>query len=130
MAEISRRALQAAVEHARACAPRECCGVLLGAAGAIHAALPTRNAAAGLREFLIDDADLTRLLIEQRAAVRGVYHSHIADAALTPSGADRWATAEQRLGEYHLLVSPAGAWRMFAVRGARWIPLTCEIDEG
>jgi proteasome lid subunit RPN8/RPN11 len=89
--EISRTVLDAIVAHARAEAPRECCGLLVGDAAAITEAVAARNIAALPTRFHVDPQDHIRAL---RAARRrglqllGFYHSHPQTAAV-PSETDR-----------------------------------------
>jgi proteasome lid subunit RPN8/RPN11 len=76
--------------HARAEAPRECCGLLLGSLTEIRRAEPTRNLATTTTRYDIDPADHFRILREARAAgltVIGAYHSHPASAPV-PSPTD------------------------------------------
>jgi proteasome lid subunit RPN8/RPN11 len=83
--QIPRDVLAAIASHARAEAPRECCGLLLGtakAAGdgpAVRRAEPTRNLAPGQTRYDIDPADHFRILRNARRTgltVLGAYHSH------------------------------------------------------
>ena len=96
---IGRDVLAAIAAHARADAPRECCGLLLGPAaplpglaGAIevHRASPTRNLAPTATRYDIDPADHFRILRDARATgltVIGAYHSHPTSAPV-PSATD------------------------------------------
>jgi proteasome lid subunit RPN8/RPN11 len=87
----------AAIEsHARAEAPRECCGLLLGTLPPastwpeIHRAEPTRNLAIRPTRYDIDPADHFRILRDARRsglAVLGAYHSHPASPPV-PSPTD------------------------------------------
>jgi proteasome lid subunit RPN8/RPN11 len=88
--------LTAIAAHARADAPRECCGLLLGDAGGpsgaitVHRAEPTRNLAPAPTRYDIDPADHFRILRQARAAslaVIGAYHSHPTSAPV-PSPTD------------------------------------------
>ncbi|PYR25582.1 MAG: hypothetical protein DMF98_11715, partial [Acidobacteria bacterium] len=54
---IVRRALEAVVAHARAEAPRECCGLLLGRPDSVSEAVAARNIAAMATRFLVDPQD-------------------------------------------------------------------------
>jgi proteasome lid subunit RPN8/RPN11 len=91
------RAVLAAIDaHARAAAPRECCGLLLGLAPPasdvteIRRAEPTGNIAPEPTRYQIDPADHFRAIREARAAglsVIGAYHSHPASAPV-PSPTD------------------------------------------
>ena len=89
---MARAAIDAVVAHARAAAPDECCGLLLGAGGSVVAARPARNAAddAG-RRFVVDPKDHIDGRREARARgieVVGFYHSHPRSPA-APSETDR-----------------------------------------
>ncbi len=70
----------AILAHARAEAPRECCGLLVGLPGRIEQAVPARNAAdRPATRFLIDPRDYFSAIHAARAterAVIGFYHSH------------------------------------------------------
>jgi proteasome lid subunit RPN8/RPN11 len=80
----------AVVAHAREAAPAECCGMLVGSAGAITAAVRARNLSDHQSRFLIDPKDHIRALRDARAAgldVVGFYHSHPRSAP-EPSPAD------------------------------------------
>ena len=76
---IRREALDAIIAHARAEAPAECCGMLVGRGRSIDEAVRARNIAASPTRFLIDPKDH----IDTRRAARGrglevlgFYHSH------------------------------------------------------
>jgi proteasome lid subunit RPN8/RPN11 len=77
---VKHDAAAALVDHARAAAPDECCGLLLGRGDDIVAALPARNIADdAARRFLIDPADhfaARRAARERGLEVVGFYHSH------------------------------------------------------
>lgn len=81
----------AIVVHARAEAPRECCGLLIGTDAEIIDAVPARNLAERPEtRYLIDPRDHLRAIREARARglrVVGAYHSHPRSAA-TPSATD------------------------------------------
>ncbi len=68
------------VGHARAEAPRECCGILVGAVDRIESAVAARNIAEEpTRRFLIDPHDHLAAVKHARARgldVVGFYHSH------------------------------------------------------
>ena len=68
------------VRHARACAPDECCGLLLGRSGEIVEAVRARNRAdAAASRFLIDPGDHFAAIRTARARsldIVGFYHSH------------------------------------------------------
>jgi proteasome lid subunit RPN8/RPN11 len=69
----------AVVVHAREAAPAECCGMLVGAAGAIMSAVRARNLSDQPARFLLDPADHIQARRDARAAgmdVVGFYHSH------------------------------------------------------
>jgi proteasome lid subunit RPN8/RPN11 len=85
------RAVLAAIDaHARAEAPCECCGLLVGVETEIRRAAPCRNLAPGLGRYDIDPADHFRVLREVRRdglSVLGAYHSHPASPPI-PSPTD------------------------------------------
>ncbi len=76
--------------HARAEAPLECCGLLLGTPQRVDVAIAARNLLASSTRFELDPADhfgAIRRARELGVEVVGVYHSHPASAAL-PSPRD------------------------------------------
>jgi proteasome lid subunit RPN8/RPN11 len=88
---IVRPALEAVVAHARAEAPRECCGLLVGNLQSVSEAVAARNIATAATRFLVDPQDHIRALRAARGRgldVLGFYHSHPHTAAV-PSETDR-----------------------------------------
>jgi proteasome lid subunit RPN8/RPN11 len=105
--EIRRGALEAVVAHARAEAPRECCGLLVGTAPAVLEAAAARNIADAATRFLVDPQDhinTLRLARQRHLEIVGFYHSHPHSAAL-PSETDRAEASYP--GHLHLIVSLA-----------------------
>jgi proteasome lid subunit RPN8/RPN11 len=87
---IASAVVDAIVAHARAAAPRECCGLLVGTAGRIDNCVSTRNVDTNPSRFRVDPAAhiaLNRQLRGTGRAVIGVYHSHPASRA-EPSPSD------------------------------------------
>jgi proteasome lid subunit RPN8/RPN11 len=86
------------VSQARAEAPNECCGLLLGSGDIVAEVLPARNTAADLPEprdprrhyYLDDQVQLKAMRLEQERGwqIVGIYHSHPATEA-RPSATDR-----------------------------------------
>jgi proteasome lid subunit RPN8/RPN11 len=73
-----------ALAHARDEAPRECCGLLLGAAGRVERAYRARNALHSTTRYLVNPEDHFAALRAARAdglEVVGAYHSHPASPA-------------------------------------------------
>ena len=67
--------------HARTEAPRECCGLLVGAAGSVVRSVRTRNLDPSAMRYLIDPQDHFNALRRARAdglEIIGAYHSHVA----------------------------------------------------
>jgi proteasome lid subunit RPN8/RPN11 len=65
--------------QARAEAPRECCGLLVGHEGRIHRAVPTKNIAPRPTRYEVDPVEHFRVIRDARAErleVLGAYHSH------------------------------------------------------
>jgi len=79
---ISREALDEVIAHARAAAPQECCGILLGTDEAITIVCPARNVtdpADAERRFEIDPREhfaARRLARQNGLRVVAFYHSH------------------------------------------------------
>ena len=87
---LRRAALDAVISHARATAPAECCGVLIGASDVVIDVRPARNLAIDPARFLIDPKDHIDARRDARARnldVVGFYHSHPRSAAV-PSPTD------------------------------------------
>ena len=95
----------AVVAHAREAAPAECCGVLVGTATQITAAVPAANLSDDPNRFLLDPKDHVRARRDARAAgleIVGFYHSHPHSPA-EPSETDR-AEAWLYPDHLHLIV--------------------------
>ena len=105
---IVRAALDEVIAHARAAAPDECCGLLLGAGDSIEAAHRAGNLEPSPSRFLLDPRDHFAAIHAARARgleVLGIYHSH-PGAPATPSTRD---LAEAAYPEYaYLIVSLRG----------------------
>lgn len=87
---VSPEHVQAMVEHARAEAPNECCGVLTGRDGRVEQVVPVANADRSPYTYRMDPRELLR--VYQRAdaegmEVLGYYHSHPSTPAV-PSRTD------------------------------------------
>jgi proteasome lid subunit RPN8/RPN11 len=107
--QIARAVLDAIVAHARAEAPLECCGLLIGSQGSIDESHPAKNLRGSRVTFEVDPAAHFAAIRRARAsgrAVVGAYHSHPASDAI-PSQTDvREASDPQFL---HVIVSLASA---------------------
>ena len=107
--QFSRGALETVVAHARAEAPRECCGFLVGKAGLVDDAVAARNiATTPAARFLVDPHDHFKILraVRQRGLeILGFYHSHPHTPAL-PSETD--CAEASYTGHLYLIVSLAG----------------------
>lgn len=129
---ISHGDLALLIGHAADEHPREACGVLLGAPGAVARIERTRNVAADpLRTFEIDPAALLRLHREARGAglaVIGWYHSHPRGSA-EPSRTDAARAVENGMLWLVVAGSDVTAWRTAPggpVHG-RFAPVALEI---
>ena len=116
-------------EAARA-APAECCGLLLGRAGAVVAARPAANVADDpLLQFEIDPAALFAAYREQRAGgpeLIGYYHSH-------PSGHPRPSATdcEHASGDARVWAIVAGGEVGFWRDGeSGFVPLSHRVVDG
>lgn len=124
------------IAHARAEAPKECCGLLIGHGGAIDECVPARNLdPASATRYLLDPAvhiATRRRLRGTGREVIGCYHSHPGSAAV-PSGTD---VAEAHYAEFiWMIVSLANAGApeiaAFLLDGGRFtpLPLECPPDD-
>ena len=94
---VPRRVLDAIAAHARAEAPQECCGLLIGCDDDITEAVATRNVAdEPLRRYEISPEDHFALIRQCRTGVRtgaaivGGYHSHPrSEPAPSPTDTDQ-----------------------------------------
>lgn len=88
---LPRNLAESIVAHARAEAPRECCGVLAGPDGTVVAAFPLTNRAPGNELYETDAAELLELefrtLPSRNWEIAAVYHSHPHSVAF-PSATD------------------------------------------
>lgn len=91
--------------HARACFPREACGLVVIVNGR-ERFVATRNAAEGDDHFIISAEDYARA--EDRGEIVGVFHSHC-NVGPEPSEADLVGCEKSRL-----------PWHIFALPTARW----------
>jgi [CysO sulfur-carrier protein]-S-L-cysteine hydrolase len=96
------------LQHARADAPNECCGLLVGRRGVIEGSVRARNLQASPTRYLIDPQDHFAAMRSARAQglhVVGAYHSHPGGAP-TPSPSD---VAEASGGSefLYVIVSPS-----------------------
>jgi proteasome lid subunit RPN8/RPN11 len=77
--EIGHTTVETILAHARATAPNECCGLLIGVGGRIQRSLAATNLEPGPNSYLIDPADHFSAIRSARAdgcEVLGAYHSH------------------------------------------------------
>lgn len=99
------------LEHARAEAPRECCGLLISIKGDLAEYVPCRNIAEGEDEFRIDPSDWAEA--EDRGHVLGVVHSH-PGGPVTPSPAD--LAGQEAMGlPWWIVVPGTSEWARFGV---------------
>jgi len=76
---VVQRVLDEVRAHAHEAWPRECCGMLVGAADRIHDSARAANLAEGTTRFHIDPRDHIRAIRDARTRhldVIGFYHSH------------------------------------------------------
>ncbi len=82
--DVAPGVFDAIVAHARAGAPNECCGLLIGVEGRIVESVPARNLLASPSRYLIDPGqhfDVLRHARREGLAVVGAYHSHVRTGA-------------------------------------------------
>jgi proteasome lid subunit RPN8/RPN11 len=111
--------LDAIAAHARAEAPKECCGLLVGRTDRIDEAVAVANIAADQhRHYEIDPRHHVALIKrcrETSAEVVGAYHSHPHSAAI-PSETDRAQAFEQFL---FVIAGPVTGAVPLEIRGYR-----------
>jgi proteasome lid subunit RPN8/RPN11 len=108
------------VARARAAAPRECCGLLIGRADRVDRAFPARNARRGTTAYLIDPRDHFAAINAAREAgaeVIGYYHSHPRSAP-NPSPTDR---REAVPGAHYYVIVGVGEPAAEASAAAFWL---------
>jgi [CysO sulfur-carrier protein]-S-L-cysteine hydrolase len=123
---IGRDVLDAIVAHARAEAPLECCGLLIGSADEIDESVPAENVRRSATRFEIDPGAHFAAIRKARAAGRsvvGAYHSHPASPAM-PSETDVREANDSYL--LHVIVSLAAATPQV---GAFYIRDGCSVSE-
>lgn len=121
---IRRSAAETVAAHTRAALPRECCGLLIGAAGRIERAVRARNLHPAADRYRIDPADHCAALRAARAAgmdVVGAYHSH-PNGVLQPSAVDR---REATYPDFVYLIAIPAADSRGALAAWRLAPDTC-----
>ncbi len=130
--KLSPELLTEMLAHARACYPREACGVLVGQDDQVQRHYPARNVAVGNEHFLLDPEEQRAIFADmarQRWKLLAIYHSHPSRDA-SPSHTDlRLAAYPQAL---FIIISLAD-WerpdiRAYRLRNGRaWeIPLDME----
>jgi proteasome lid subunit RPN8/RPN11 len=125
---VTRGVLDAIAAHARADAPRECCGLLIGADGRIDEAVPVENRAGDpLRRYEIDPRAHIAAIKRCRgtaSSVLGAYHSHPRSAP-EPSPTD----LAEAFGDFvYVILGPvtgtsAGEIRAYRLIGGNFRPV-------
>ena len=117
--EVRQAVLDDLVAHARAEAPNECCGTLIGAGDRIERSVRARNTLGSPTRYQIDPVDqiaAIRSARERGESVVGFYHSHPSSPP-TPSATYRIEAAYP--GHWYLIVSPGAPSGDAEVRGFR-----------
>jgi proteasome lid subunit RPN8/RPN11 len=115
---LSQEHLNQIVEHARAGAPSEVCGLLVGLAGHVFHVLPAANIAPDPSvEYLMDPHDQLRhfqVIEEQGLELLGIYHSHPSSPAYpSPTDMSRAHYPEAIYGIVSLMHSETPVLRTF-----------------
>jgi len=121
---IRREVVEQILAHARAEAPLECCGLLLGTRDRLEAALPARNLLASPARFEVDPVDHFGAIRRARdlgVEVVGVYHSHPASAPV-PSPRD---LAEASYPEFVYVIAslPRADLRAYRLLEGNFLPV-------
>ena len=93
------------IDHAAACYPRECCGLLVNING-VPTYYPCKNMAAGTDHFILKPEDYAAA--DALGAIIAVVHSH-PDCSPEPSEADRVVCEATNL-PWHIVRYPDPAW--------------------
>lgn len=113
------------LSHARAEAPRECCGLLVGTLDSIVRSVRARNLEAKATRYLIDPEDhfaAVRAARTDGLEVVGAYHSHPSSAAV-PSSTDL-AEANSGADFLYVIVSlVSDDVRAYRIDAGVWKPL-------
>lgn len=130
--KLSPELLAEMLAHARACYPREACGILAGQADRVERHYPARNVAAGNEHFLLDPEEHQAIFAEmarQRWKLLAIYHSHPSRDA-SPSQTDlRLAAYPQAL----CIIISLADWdrpdiRGYQLRGGRAWEISLEVE--
>ncbi|MEQ1728445.1 MAG: M67 family metallopeptidase [Vicinamibacterales bacterium] len=134
MIAVVQRVLDEVRAHAREESPRECCGMLVGAATRILDSVRAANLEAGTTRFRIDPRDQIRAIRDARSRqldVIGFYHSHPRSRAY-PSETD--VAEAGYAGSMHLIlgVDEQGAQEacLFTIDGANVTELVYHVERG
>ena len=125
MPDATRRAL---IEHARAEAPNEACGLIAFREGVAERYLPGVNEAASPYRFELRPGDPEDFFLEDEGYELGVFHSHLSSPP-RPSRTDVENIGQWRGRPYVILTVRTGelaAWRI-GDDGIQQVPVT---DEG
>lgn len=122
MPDATRRAL---IEHARAEAPNEACGLVVLRAGVVERYIAGRNVAASPYRFELSMDDPEVWFLEDAGYELGVFHSHLSSAP-RPSRTDVENIGQWQGRPYVILTVRTGelaAWRITA-EGIEQLPVT------
>jgi proteasome lid subunit RPN8/RPN11 len=114
--------LEAMLAHAGRTLPEECCGLLLGAAGAIDEAVPATNLRRSPTEYEIDPAEHFAAIRRARATGRtviGAYYSH-PNGRPAPSPTDAARALDADLLYFIVTVGSEAAVRAFRWTGGNF----------
>ena len=109
--KIKQSAFDQIIAHAFAERPNECCGLLIGDAEIVEAAVPARNVRRSPTKFQVEPADHFAAIRKARATGReviGAYHSH-PNGPSGPSETDRLRLNDPTM--VHVIVSLAHGTR-------------------
>jgi proteasome lid subunit RPN8/RPN11 len=129
---IRRAALGAVVAHARADAPLECCGLLIGSDEEIGEAWAAGNLRRSAVSFVVDPADHFAAIRRARStgrAVIGAYHSH-PESPAHPSATDVRDANDPEL--LHVIVSlraPEPEIRAYRIQEGTVVPVPLTVSD-
>lgn len=129
--QVRRETVDAIVAHARRDAPRECCGLLIGAGERVEESCPVENVRESEVAYLVDPAGHFSAIRRARRLgleVIGAYHSHPRSPAV-PSATDVREAHDG--GWLHVIVSLAGVRpevRGYRIRGSEVTEIALAVE--
>jgi proteasome lid subunit RPN8/RPN11 len=127
--KIRRAVVNALIAHARADAPLECCGLLIGSGEQIEESCPAENLRRSATRFEVDPAAhfaAIRTARQSNREVLGAYHSHPASPPI-PSETDVREATDPAFVHVIVSLTPAPEVRAYRINGNTVDALELEV---